>query len=338
MTTPTDTDFYASIDQSEPTLRIWYQDPDNFLWNLSDRTMMQAAYPTTPPVPSGTIKPVGGFVCSAIAGIEGLATVMQTIPLLDGTALPLTYLPQTGTIGIAIAVSRPASNSRADYYDLLDKIVRAFYNRRNSIPIPGLLIIQRPGGVAPRQIEVYTTSGLNTPEVGVNNITVYSLALSTPDPYWSGLTDVTMTYNATFDNNGILPVDFTATPPVGIAFNQSSDVGSWMLPNNGDSYTYPNWIITGPGQPVMTNITAGRSWSLSQSIPPGQQVQVTTARGKQSCVNITTGENIWNQLIFAGPHDLWPLMAGPNQVSLVVAGGTDQTKIQVSYRNRFTRA
>src|SRR5215469_18764746 len=112
---------------------IYYIDPDNQTWHLSDRSMVKAGVP-------GVTADLytGGFVCSAIAGIEGLQVMMQTVPLLDGTAIPNIYIPQTGTIGFAFLVGRPASGDQNDYYSLLDALVRAFYNRRNEIPVPGI--------------------------------------------------------------------------------------------------------------------------------------------------------------------------------------------------------
>jgi hypothetical protein len=214
---------------------------------------------------------------------------------------------------------------------LLDKFVRAFYHRRNEIPAPGYLRIQRPGGNAPRQIQVFTTSGLNTPEVGVNNVTVYTLALSTPDPYWSDLAPTPIHFPGIFGNSGIFPL-------FPIAFNQTSVAGQMILTNWGDAATYPDWIITGPGQITVKNNTSGRSWGLNTSIPNGQQVQVTTSRGKQTAVNLTTSTNIWNQLVFSGPHDLWPLMTGDNSVTVTISGASSATAVDVGYTNRYTRA
>src|SRR5215471_19377865 len=109
-------------------LQISYIDPDNSLWDLSDLSM------------------ANGYTCAAIAGIDGYPVAIQSIPLLDGTAIPNFYTVQPGTIAIAIILARPASDSEDDYYDLLDKFVRAFTHRRNELPAPGQLIVQRPDG------------------------------------------------------------------------------------------------------------------------------------------------------------------------------------------------
>jgi hypothetical protein len=304
-----------------------YADPVNIghVWHLSDRTMSN------------------GYTCSAIAGIEGLPVAMQSIPLLDGTSLPLTYLPAIGTIGLAIIVSRPANNDQFAYYTLLDQIVRAFYNRRNEQPAPGTLRITRPDG-SQRQVAVYTTSGLNTPEVGVNDATLYSLALSTLDPYWSDVNDTALHFPQTFNNSGILfpstaqPTAAGITfPSPGIQFNTNLEQSSFVLTNWGDALCYPNWLFTGPGTPTVKNIsvTPNRTWALTQSIPAGQQVQVVTAKGHQSCKNVTTGANLWGQLV---PNDLFPLFPGDNKVTITVAGATAATVVDVGFTNRWLRA
>src|SRR6516164_3397935 len=167
-------------------LQIDYIDPDGNDWNLGDESMQN------------------GYACSAITGIEGLPVSMQTIPMLDGTSIPSLYLPQPGTITIAIAVTCPASGLEGDYYANLDAVARAFYNRRNEQHAPGYLRIQRPDGSS-RQVAVYTTSGLNTPEVGISNDTIYTLTLQTPDPYWSDLIQQTANYSIS-PASGILPL------------------------------------------------------------------------------------------------------------------------------------
>ena len=292
-------------------LVISYIDPDGVTWNLSDLSMSN------------------GYVCSAIAGIDGFPVMMQIVPLLDGTAVPNILLPQPGTIGLAILVTRPASDNESDYYALLDRLTRAFWNNRNSAPAPGTLIIQRPDGTA-RQISVYTTSGLDTPDVGKDNKMVYSFSLATPDPWWSDLVPTILNFN-TGVNNGILPV-------LPVDLNGAAVIGNIVVNNAGNMFTFPTWTITGPGTPTLRNNTTGRAWSLNTAIPAGQQVQVVTKRGQQAAVNITTGANIWGQLVISSPRDLWPLAAGNNSISITMTGATSATQVSMSYVNRWSRS
>src|SRR5580765_528176 len=221
-------------------LQISYTDPDGNFWDLSDTSLEN------------------GYICSGIGGIEGLPVSMQSIPLLDGTARSDLYLAQPGAIVIAIYVSRPASGDENDYYNLLDRLVRAFYNRRSGLPVPGSLAIQRPDGTS-RQISTYTTSGLNTPEVGIDNGTVYSFTLMTLDPFWYDLPSNDLTFSNPGGSPGILPL-------LPIALGSSSIFGTNVIYNNGGSDSYPEWLIVGPGTPTMNNLTTGRAWALSSSI------------------------------------------------------------------------
>jgi hypothetical protein len=292
-------------------LVITYKDPDGNIWNFSDISMSK------------------GYVCSAIAGIEGLAVMMQVVPLLDGTSIPNIYIPQPGTIGFAVLLCRPPGGSQTDYYNLLDAFTRAFTHRRNEVPAAGTLIIRRPDGTT-RQASVYTSSGLNTPEVGINNTTLYSLSLSTPDPYWYDSVAQQTNWRLGYAT-GILPV-------LPVALQGPDILGDKTVFNQGNSLTYPIWTITGPGTPIMTNKTAGRTWTLNTPIPAGQVVQVNTARGQQGAVNLTTKANIWNQLVFTGPHDLWPIMGGNNVINVELAGATAASNVNLQYTQRWSRA
>jgi hypothetical protein len=289
-------------------LNITYIDPDGNNWGLSDLTMTD------------------GYVCSSITGIEGLAVTLQVIPLLDGTALPNVYIPQPGTITLAILVTWPAGGNESDYYNLLDNMMRAFTNRRNNLPAPGYIQIQRPDGTV-RQVTVYTIAGHNTPEIGIYD-TIYTFTLQTPDPFWYDLVQ----QSATFTNNpaaGILPL-----LPVALGGPLLGDV---VVVNGGNALSYPLWTITGPGTPTISNLTTGLSWSLNTPIPAGQVVQVNTTPGTQYAVNTSTGENIWDQLALASLNDLWPLVGGKNEISVATSGSSVATTIKVQWTNRWNR-
>jgi hypothetical protein len=292
-------------------LQIDYIDPDGNDWNLGDESMQN------------------GYACSAITGIEGLPVSMQTIPMLDGTSIPSLYLPQPGTITIAIAVTCPASGLEGDYYANLDAVARAFYNRRNEQPAPGYLRIQRPDGSS-RQVAVYTTSGLNTPEVGISNDTIYTLTLQTPDPYWSDLIQQTANYSIS-PASGILPL-----LPVFLA--GSTVIGTNTVVNGGNAQAWPIWTITGPGTPTMQNLTTGRKWSMNTVIQAGHVVQVVTKPGQQMVVDTTTGANMWDNLVLSSLRDLWSLMAGSNQISIAMSGSTLATSVNLAWTNRWNRA
>lgn len=293
-------------------LQIDYIDPDGNDWNLSDLTMSN------------------GYVCTGVTGIEGLATSLQTVPMLDGTATASQFLPQPGTITIGILVGMPASQQENDYYKLLDRVSRAFFHRRNEQPKPGYVQIQRPDGTS-RQIAVYTTAGPASPEVGINDLSSFSFTLQAPDPYWQDTVAQSLLYKLNA-SPGILPL-----LPIQLA--GASVIGISTITNTGGAQAWPTWIITGPGTPTIQNITTGRQWSLNTPIPSGNVVQVVTKPGQQAAVNTTTSTNIWDQLVLGGTlSNLWALMAGANQVNIAMAGSTANTSVGLLWVNRWNRA
>ena len=301
----------AWTDPANP-LQINYIDPDGNDWDLSDLSM------------------TNGYVCAGIAGIEGLVTSMATIPLLDGTAIPNYYIPQPGSIAIAILIGRPATGDENAYYMLLDRLVRAFYNRRNELPKAGWLQIQRPDGTT-RQLQVFTTAGLNTPEVSLDNYSIYSFTLTTPDPYWTDLVPNTLIYQLNI-SAGILPI-------LPIPLGSGAVLGNATITNYGNAYTWPTWTITGPGTPTIKNLTTNKQWSLNTSIPSGNVVQVVTKPGFQYAINLTTQTNIWDQLVLGTSlRNLWALMSGDNVINIAMAGATYAASVQVDWTSRWNRA
>jgi hypothetical protein len=292
-------------------LNISYIDPDGNSWNLSDRLM------------------ANGYICTAIGGIEGIPVSMQTVPLLDGTAVPTFYLPQPGSITLGLLVGTPeTSNDENDYYALLDRVARAFLSRRNELPAPGYIRVQRPNGSV-RQIAVYTTSGLDTPDTQIH-YTAYAFTFQTPDPYWTDLTQQQLLFTISAVP-GILPI-----LPVQLA--GGTVIGSATVNNGGNALAWPEWTITGPGTPIIRNVTTGRQWSLNTSIPSGQVIKVVTKPGAQYAVNVSTGVNIWDQLVLSSLRDLWSLVGGINSVSLSMPGSSADTTISMSWTNRWSRA
>jgi hypothetical protein len=123
-----------------------------------------------------------------------------------------------------------------------------------------------------------------------------------------------------------------------VALNAATSIGDNSTFIDGDMPSYPTWVITGPGTPTISNKTTNRSWSFNIAIPAGQQVQLTTAPGKQAAINTTTKANWWGNLVFSGPHDLWPLVQGYNSITIDIPDATAATSVQMSYFNKWARA
>jgi hypothetical protein len=293
-------------------LAVSYIDPDGNNWNLSDVTMR------------------AGYACAGIAGIDGLPTSMQLIPMLDGTSRTDLYIPQPGTITLGLMIDRPGdSGDENAYYALLDKLVYAFYNRRNRLPAPGYIQIQRPDGTT-RQVQVFTTSGLDTPSVGIHNM-LYTLTLQTPDPFWYDQQTQELIFSIGGSAPGILPM-------LPIVLGSSTIIGGASVLNSGGADAYPMWTLTGPGTPVIQNLTTGLQWSLNVPVTSGHVVQVITAPGEQSVVDLTTATNMWPNLVIPSLRSLWALVPGVNNINLSMTGSGPATSIQVNWMQRWLRS
>ena len=117
----------------------------------------------------------------------------------------------------------------------------------------------------------------------------------------------------------------------------SSIIGNAVINNAGSALAWPTWTIAGPGLPTVQNFTTGRKWSSTHDTREAV-VQVTTKPGTQSAVNLTTGVNIWDQLVLSSLRDLWGLAGGNNQVNIAMAGSSVASSVGVTWTNRWSRA
>lgn len=293
-----------------PTIQIGYEDPDGNYWGLSDLLLNE------------------GYICTSIDGISGLPVNLTSIPLVNGTAQPALYLPQPGVINIGIYLEAPNGDLDA-FYALVDKFTYAFFNLRNNFPAPGKLIIARPNGTV-RRINVFTTSGLESPDFGAYYAN-YALSLQTLDPFWEDLDPEVLTYSTRVPAAGILPL-------LPIAIGASNVLGQSVLNNDGGADAYPFWDIFGPGIPTITNVTTGRQFSFATTLSPGDHVQVETRPGKQLVYRVNGGVNFWSQIVAQSPRDLWSIPKGVNVVNLGMSGSGLASSVQLTWTRRWLRA
>lgn len=293
-----------------PTPQIGYEDPDGNYWNLSDLLLGE------------------GVICTGIDGVAGIPVSLSNIPLLNGTAQPASYIPQPGTILMGLYAEAPGGDMDA-FYDLIDRIAYAFFSLRNGLPAPGQLVISRPDGTS-RQINVFTTAGLDAPEYGPYFVN-YVLSLSSLDPFWEDQDPQVVTYSSSLPAAGILPL-------LPIAIGTSNVLGTSVLVNDGGADAYPFWDIYGPGIPTISNNTTGRSFSFSSALSPGDHVQVQTRPGQQIVYRVNGGVNYWSQLVAQSPRDLWPIPKGNNTISLAIAGSGTGSAVRLTWTRRWLRA
>jgi len=268
-----------------------------------------------------------GYICTDIAGIDGLPVSFSSSPLLNGGSLPQIYVPQPGSVVIGLYLESQGDVNA--YMKLLDKFAYAFFNQRDGKPVPGQLVIQRQDGTS-RFLNVYTVSGADTATDWMPTWATYTLTLQSDDPFWYDLTPQQSQYILAGQASGILPL-------LPINLGSSTVIGSSTLVNDGGAEAYPIWLITGPGLPNFANLTTGRQFSLQSVLASGQVIQVDTRPGLQSAVDINSGTNLWSGIVKASPRDLWSLAVGVNKINLAMGGAGPASNILLTWTRRWLR-
>jgi hypothetical protein len=146
------------------------------------------------------------------------------------------------------------------------------------------------------------------------------------DPFWYDAQTIVHTFNT-----GQLTPFFPLTFP--IRLNSSAVFADTTIENTGDIETYPEWIITGPGENItLRNLTTGEVLQSSATLGVGESLTINT-RPFHKSVTRNDGTNLFYTL--SDDSSLWALTDGQNAIRLEMAGATDQSGIQLSYKNRY---
>lgn len=147
------------------------------------------------------------------------------------------------------------------------------------------------------------------------------------DPYWYDVVEtsggwvlggVVPKWFAPSDSKRILPLQFAP----------SSINGTSTLVNDGEVDSWPSWAITGPGAVItVTNETTGRAFSWTGTLADGDRLTIATRPGLESV--LVNGVEAWD--LFSG--DLWPLIEGPDVVTVTLSDATSSSRIDGSFRN-----
>lgn len=148
-----------------------------------------------------------------------------------------------------------------------------------------------------------------------------------PSPWWEGAEQ-----EVAFTLGDALNV-FFPIPPVRPA--GSLVAGQFTVDlSDTDSPTYPRWTVTGPGSTlVLENVTTGRAIQVNATLAADEVLVIDTRPGFQS-VQLTDGTNLMGSL--ASDPALWPLVEGVNTVSVSLASATAASRIQGTFRPRYS--
>jgi hypothetical protein len=101
----------------------------------------------------------------------------------------------------------------------------------------------------------------------------------------------------------------------------------------GDVETWPEWIITGPGENiVLRNMSTDEVTSLEVSLDVGETITIDT-KPFHKTVTKNDGTNLFYTL--TDESSLWALQEGSNSIQIEMANATTDSNIQLTYRNRY---
>lgn len=146
------------------------------------------------------------------------------------------------------------------------------------------------------------------------------------DPYWYD----TITHVETFTIGQ--PATFF---PLLFPFRLSSSTvfADTTIDNTGDVETWPEWIITGPGENiVLRNLTTGEIASVILRLDPGETITIDTKPFIKT-VKKSDGSNMFHLL--TDESSLWALQGGNNSIRIELSNATEESSVQLSYRNRY---
>jgi phage-related protein len=145
---------------------------------------------------------------------------------------------------------------------------------------------------------------------------------------FEGVWESTSTITKTFTTGSV--VNFFPILPLRLA--SSTVFSSDNVTNNGDLEAYPVFTITGPGNNIaLNNLTTSKTISFSD---------LTLSVGETLTIDTKAGTIVKNGYIEAYSSldwgcSLWPLVPGENKISIEMSGGTENSSVVISYKERF---
>jgi hypothetical protein len=189
-----------------------------------------------------------------------------------------------------------------------------------------LTVVQ--GAHAGRQITCAYEAGLDSYAEDLALLGQTTLAFRAADPYWADATESSNV--ATIDSTA-----YTWFPFLPLILGASDVFAAATITNAGDVDAWPIITTTGPGTDLnVSNDTTGESWHFTGSIAANSTLVVDHRPGHKSAR--LDGTNAFGRL--TDDSVLWPLVPGPNRISIGFASGTASSRVAFTWRNRWLSA
>ncbi|MFD0853931.1 phage tail protein, partial [Actinomadura adrarensis] len=190
--------------------------------------------------------------------------------------------------------------------------------------VPGTLTVEAPDG-SRRSIAAFYNGGLDGEEDPMDDLMLCSqvfprLEFLALDPYWTGGT-VSDQWKADAGTPWFGPLPLRLSP--------SQVLGNVTVDLPGDADAYPVWTITGPGVPIIQNVTTGRGFEFRGDAPidAGRTVTIDTRPDR-----LTVLDDLGNDLYASlEPFpDMWSLEPGANELQVELTGSTPDSQAAFS--------
>lgn len=257
-------------------------------------------------------------------GLEGrfmpdFSFIEKEVPLQPGTRLDqVKTLPKEVVVPHFIA----AANDVA-----LRVKLRALARALNPDRGFGRLRVTDPMG-GQREVTCRYASGLDLPETKDAAGTYWKkslLVFRCFDPYWYDTAGIVETFET-----GAVAGWFPMFP---LRLSSSEIFADVSVDNEGDIEAWPVWIINGPAtNPVLRNITTGKLLQLTLTLLAGETLTIDTRPGAKS-ITKNDGSNQFGKQV-AG-SSLWVLRTGPNAIRVEMAGSSQDSSVQLTYKRRW---
>lgn len=153
------------------------------------------------------------------------------------------------------------------------------------------------------------------------------------DPYWYALSDVVTEFELSGSGSKWFPL-------LPLRLSSSELFSEATVVNVGDVEAQPVWELRGPGSViVLTNLTTGKSLSLSTVLTAGEVVTIDTRRGAKTVIlddGTPDGVDLFEDL--GDLDELWPLRRGSNVIRVEMTGATADSYVRLAYRPPYLSA
>lgn len=159
------------------------------------------------------------------------------------------------------------------------------------------------------------------------------LTFQSEDGFWQDQDPTIQNFALT---GGVVRILDTPIIPWKIAASGIAD--SFTIENTGHVETWPLWTIHGPGSAItFVNETTGKALFLNITLGDSDTLTIDTDPTAKSIL-LQDGTSQFQAITDATRASLWPLVTGPNNISLSMIGATTGSLLTLSYKQRYRSA